>query len=145
LSDYADLDEYALLHQAALWARGELIAADSERRPGEGFVTRDVASAWESILLRRPRWRAEAEVRAEYEPNAFPSTLVDGLGQAQDGRVAIDLAIVDARPADATATDSLLAIEARDGTAELRLSEALKRLPAYALIGRRYRRTEPPA
>jgi HD superfamily phosphohydrolase len=142
LSDYADLDEYALLHQAALWARGEQVSSDAERRSGEGFVTAEVAAAWESILLRRPLWRAEAEVRAEYEPDAFPATLVDGLGQAEDGRVAIDLAIVDARPADATATDSLLAIEARDGGTELRLSQALKRLPAYALIGRRYRRME---
>jgi HD superfamily phosphohydrolase len=145
LSDYADLDEYALLHQAALWARGELVAADAERRPGEGYATPEVAAAWESILLRRPRWRAEAEIRVEYEPDAFPATLVNRLGEAQDGHVAIDLAIVDARPADATATDSLLAIEARDGAAELRLSEALKRLPAYALIGRRYRRLGVPA
>jgi HD superfamily phosphohydrolase len=142
LSDYADLDEYALLHQAALWARGELVATDAERRPGEGYVTPEVAAAWESILLRRPRWRAEAEVRAEYEPEAFPSALVEGLGESRDGQVAIDLAIVDARPADATSTDSLLAIEARDGGAEVRVSEALKRLPAYALIGRRYRRLE---
>jgi uncharacterized protein len=142
LSDYADLDEYALLHQAALWARGELVAADAEGRPGEGLATPEVARAWASILLRRPRWRAEAEVRAEYEPEAFPEQLVRGLGDEQDGRVAIDLAIVDARPADATATDSLLALEARDGGIELRLSQALKRLPAFALIGRRYRRLE---
>jgi hypothetical protein len=142
LSDYADLDEYALLHQAALWARGELVAEDAERRPGEGFVTPAVAAAWASILLRRPRWRAEAEVRAEYEPDAYPETLVQELGEALDGHVAIDLAIVDARPSDASATDSLLAIEARDGGRDMRLSQALKRLPAYALIGRRYRRME---
>jgi HD superfamily phosphohydrolase len=142
LSDYADLDEYALLHQAALWARGELVAEDAERRPGEGSVTPAVAAAWASILLRRPRWRAEAEVRAEYEPDAYPVSLVQGLGEALDGHVAIDLAIVDARPSDASATDSLLAIEARDGGRDVRLSQALKRLPAYALIGRRYRRTE---
>jgi hypothetical protein len=65
---------------------------------------------------------------------------VAGLGDPEPGRVAIDLAIVDARPADATATDLLLAIEARDGTTELPLSRALARLPAWALIGRRYRR-----
>ena len=35
---------------------------------------------------------------------------------------------------------ALLAVEARDGTTDLRISEALARLPAYALIGRRYRR-----
>ena len=142
LSDYADLDEYALLHQAALWARGELVTDDADRRPGDGLVTPAVADAWHWILLRRPRWRSEAEVRAEYEERAFPASLVEGLGPAEDGRVAIDLAIVDARPADATATDSLLAIEARDGSSNLRLSDALRRLPAYALIGRRYRRSE---
>jgi HD superfamily phosphohydrolase len=140
LSDYADLDEYALLHQAALWARGEAVAAGRTPRPGDGRVTSAVAEGWRAILLRRPRWRAESEIRAQYEEGGFPSGLVGGLGTPEPGRVAIDLAIVDARPADATATDSLLAIEARDGSTILRLSQALSRLPAWALIGRRYRR-----
>ena len=140
LADYADLDEYALLHQAARWARGE--AVDDAARPGDGRVPRTVADAWRAVLLRRPRWRSDAEVRATYEPGGYPEALVASLGAEEDGRVAIDLAIVDARPADATETDSLLAIEARDGTTELRLSEALARLPAWALIGRRYRRTD---
>jgi uncharacterized protein len=140
LSDYADLDEYALLHQAALWARGEAVAGGRTARPGDGRVTSPVAEAWRAILLRRPRWRAEAEIRAQYEESGFPSELVAGLGAPEAGKVAIDLAIVDARPADATATDSLLAIEARDGSTNMRLSEALSRLPAWALIGRRYRR-----
>jgi hypothetical protein len=47
--------------------------------------------------------------------------------------------VVDARPADATATDSLLAVEGRDGSA-LSLARSLGRLPAYAMIARRYRR-----
>ena len=34
------------------------------RRPGDGTVTPAVADGWRAILLRRPRWRAEAEVRA---------------------------------------------------------------------------------
>jgi hypothetical protein len=103
-------------------------------------VTSAVAEAWRAILLRRPRWRSESEIRAQYEEGGFPTEVVAGLGSPDAGRVAIDLAIVDARPADATATDSLLAIEARDGSTNLRLSEALSRLPAWALIGRRYRR-----
>jgi hypothetical protein len=143
LAAYADLDEYALLHQAARWARGDSLAADGDARPGDGLVTPGIADAWRAILLRRPRWRAEAEIRAEYENGAFPQALVDGLGPIEPGVLAIDLAVVDARPADATATDSLLAIEARDGSTELRLSQALGRLPAYALIGRRYRRHRP--
>jgi len=141
LSDYANLDEYALLHQAALWARGERVARGGVApAPGDGTVEPAGADAWRAILLRRPRWRAEAEVHAEYEDGAFPSALVAGLGAAEDGRVAIDLAIVDARPADVRAAESLLAIEARDGSSDVRVGRALARLPAFALIGRRYRR-----
>jgi HD superfamily phosphohydrolase len=143
LSEYADLDEYALLHQAARWARGESVVGPGEAQPepGDGRVPRSVADAWRSILLRRPSWRPEAEIRAEYEPNEFPEDLVRGLGPTEPGRVTIDLAVVDARPAEATATDSLLALESRDGGAGPPLSAALGRLPAYSLIARRYRRT----
>jgi HD superfamily phosphohydrolase len=137
LSEYADLDEYALLHRAALWSRGEEVAP--EVSPGDGRVTPDVAETWRAILLRRPRWRSEREVRVEYEAAAFPDDVVAELGEPEAGRVAIDLAIVDARPADATSTDSLLALEGRDGSRPS-LARALGRLPAYALIGRRYRR-----
>ena len=145
LSAYADLDEYALLHQAAIWARGEAVTRPGEPgpSPGSGRVTEAVAEGWRAILLRRPRWRAEREIRAEYEDGVPPPRVLEALGSAEPGRVAIDLAIVDARPADATATDRLLAIESRDGSADLRLSQALARLPAYALIGRRYRRVPP--
>ena len=65
LAAYADLDEYGLLHQAARWARGEAIA---ERPvPGDWTVTQDIADGWQAILLRKPTWRSEAEIRAEYE------------------------------------------------------------------------------
>jgi uncharacterized protein len=137
LAAYADLDEYALLHQAARWARGEDVAA--EPGPGRGHVTPAVGAAWRAILLRQPSWRSEAEVRAEYEAGAEPAEAIASLGQPEPGRVAIDLAVVDARPADATATDSLLAVEGRDGS-PLSLARSLGRLPAYALIARRYRR-----
>jgi hypothetical protein len=136
LADYVDLDEYALLHQAARWARGEDVLADGARgRAGGGRVTRAVADGWRGILLRRPGWRAEAEMRAWYEAGAEPEAEIAGLGRPEPGRVAIDLAIVDARPA----SDRRLAIEGRDGS-EIPLAEALERVPAYALIGRRYRR-----
>ncbi|HEX5012884.1 MAG TPA: HD domain-containing protein [Candidatus Limnocylindrales bacterium] len=137
LSAYADLDEYALMHQAARWARGESVAGAPQ--PGDGRVTGSVADGWRGILLRQPRWRSEAEIRAEYEPGQRPDDVIASLGPPEDGRVAIDLAVVDARPADATATDSQLAFEARDGTA-LSIAGALSRLPAYAMIARRYRR-----
>ena len=137
LSAFVDLDEYALLHRAARWTRGDSVAADVT--PGDGRVTPAVADVWRAILLRKPRWRSEAELRTEYEAGARPDAEIAILGQPEPGRVAIDLAVVDARPADATATDSLLAVEGRDGS-QLSLARSLDRLPAYALIARRYRR-----
>jgi HD superfamily phosphohydrolase len=137
LTEYADLDEYALLHQAARWARGEDIGSGTA---GDHHVPESVAGTWRAILLRRPNWRSEAEVRAEYEAGHQPAELIAGLGQPDPGRVAIDLAIVDARPADVPAGEPpRLAIEMRDGSTGPSLAEALGRLPGYALIGRRYR------
>lgn len=142
LADYADLDEYALLHQAARWARGESVAGAGSSGPvaGDGRVGPATADAWRAILLRQPQWRAEAEFRAEYESGERPEAEIAALGEAEPGRVEIDLAEVDARPAEATATDSLLAVEARDGSPGVPLSRALRRIPAWALIARRYRR-----
>jgi uncharacterized protein len=137
LAAYADLDEYALIHQAARWARGESVAPSPVA--GDGRVTPSVADGWRAILLRQPRWRVDAEVRAEYEPGERPEEAIAALGPAEEGQVAIDIAVVDARPADASATDSLLALEARDGSS-LSIARALGRLPAYAMIARRYRR-----
>ena len=137
LTEYADLDEYALLHQAARWARGEDVGAGGA---GDHHVSEAVAGAWRAILLRRPNWRSEAEIRAEYEAGQQPAELIAGLGQPEPGRIAIDLAIVDARPADVPAGEQpRLALEMRDGSAGPSLAEALGRLPGYALIGRRYR------
>ena len=137
LDAYADLDEYALIHQAARWARGESVVARPV--PGDGSVTASVADAWRAILLRRPTWRADVEFRAEYEAGGRPEARIASLGPAEPGRVAIDLAEVDARPADAGSTDALLALEGRDGSA-LSAASALASIPAYWLIARRYRR-----
>jgi len=137
LAAFADLDEYALLHQAARWARGESVT--DRPTDGDGQVQPAVAEAWRAVLLRQPSWRAEAEIRAEYEAGDMPEAAIATLGAAEPGVVAIDLAVVDARPADATATDSLLAVEGRDGSSPS-LARSLGRLPAYALIARRYRR-----
>src|SRR3954454_16607826 len=101
LSAYADLDEYGLLHQAARWARGERIAATPA--PGDGTVTRDVGDAWRAVLLRRPTGRAEADHHVEYERGGRPQELLASLGVAEPGRVAIDLAEVEALSADALA------------------------------------------
>lgn len=129
LADYADLDEYALLHQAARWARGEDVAQ----------VGPAIAAAWRAILLRQPTWRSEAEVRAEYGAEGPPAELVASLGREEPGRVSIDEAIVDARPADEARADGLLALEGRDGSWPS-LSAALGSIPPYWLIARRYRR-----
>ena len=136
LAGYADLDEYALLHQAARWARGEDVLGRGERAsPGDGRVPAPIADGWRGILLRRPGWRSEAELRATYEEGGFPEADVAALERPGDPTVVIDRAIVDARP-DA---GGALAIEARDG-ASVPLREAIGRVPAYALIARRYRR-----
>jgi HD superfamily phosphohydrolase len=141
LAGYADLDEYALIHQAARWARGEALLRDGERaEPGDGRVPAAVAERWRGILLRRPQWRAEAEVAAVYERGEEPSTLVASLGSPEPGRVAIDLAVCDARPA----AESRLAVEARGGE-PIPVVQALAGVPAFALVGRRYRRVRPAA
>ena len=141
LAAYADLDEYSLLHQAARWARGEDVADPAGHEPGDHRVPAAVADTWRAILLRRPSWRAEAEIRAEYEAGQQPADLVAALGRAEPGHVAIDLAVVDARPADVAPGEvPRLAIEMRDGSTGPSLAEALGRLPGYAMIGRRYRR-----
>jgi uncharacterized protein len=140
LAAYADLDEYALLHQAARWARGEAVAATPV--PGDGTVTSAVADGWRAVLLRQPTWRSDREIRAEYEAGARPDELIASLGPEEPGRVAIDLAEVDARPADASSADALLSLEARDGRV-LSVSEALASIPAWWLIARRYRRVGP--
>jgi uncharacterized protein len=137
LAAYADLDEYALLHQAARWARGESLA--DHPVPGDGTVTRGVADAWRAILLRRPTWRAEAEFRAQYGAGGRPDERIAELGPAVPGAVAIDLAEVDARPADAATADRSLALEGRDG-ASIPIEVALGSIPPYWLIARRYRR-----
>jgi hypothetical protein len=140
LAAFADLDEYALLHQAARWARGlDVAPIDQPGMPGDGRVKADLAGAWRAILLRQPTWRSEAEIRAEYEPGERPEALIASLGEGEPGRVAIDLAAIDARPADATATDRLLGLEGRDGRS-MSLSAALGSVPAYWLVGRRYRK-----
>ncbi len=136
LGDFADLDEYALLHQAALWARGERLSVAPVA--GDGTVTRDVADGWRAILLRRPRWRSEREVRAESETGEWPRALLDELGAGEPGRVTIDLTGVDARPG--AGKPASLVIERRDGGPGPELGETLAGVPAWFLVGRRYRR-----
>ncbi len=136
LGAFADLDEYALLHQAALWARGERLSASPA--PGDGTVTAAVGDAWRAILLRRPRWRSEHEVRVESATGDWPAGALAELGESEPGRVHVDLTGVDARPG--AHRPPTLVIERRDGGPGPGLEAALSRLPAWLLIGRRYRR-----
>jgi HD superfamily phosphohydrolase len=138
LGAFADLDEYALLHQAAGWARGEHLAKSPV--PGDGCVTREVADGWRAILLRRPRWRSEHEVRAESATGEWLTALLAELGTPEPGLIVIDLTGVDARPG--ASKPPTLTIERRDGGAGPSLADALSRIPAWLLIGRRYRRLE---
>jgi hypothetical protein len=137
LGAFADLDEYALLHQAALWAGGERVSPSPS--PGDGTVTPGVADGWRAILLRRPRWHAEHEVRVESDTPDWPAAALEELGAGEPGRVVLDLSGVDARPG--ASRPPALAIERRDGGGGPALASALSRLPAWLLIGRRFRRT----
>jgi HD superfamily phosphohydrolase len=137
LTTYLDLDEYALLHRAAGWARGESLAETPA--PGSGDVPHAVGEAWAGILLRRPRWRSEAEVRREYEGPEPPAEAIASLGRPEPGVVQLDLAAIDARPHDGPEAERRLAIELRDGSAGT-VAAALSRLPANVLVARRYRR-----
>ena len=144
LAAYADLDEYALLHQAARWARGEDVAGGTAgpARPGNQLVPRSIADAWRSILLRRPNWRSEAEVRAEYEAGARAAGADRraSAGPSPGGSPSTWRSSTRGRP---RASAPSRGWPSRCATARPApsLAEALGRLPGYALIGRRYRRT----
>ena len=91
-----------------------------------------------AILLRRPRWRTEREVRAEQSTPDWPPDLLAELGEPEPGQVVLDLTGIDARPGAGKAPT--LVIERRDGEPGPSLDEALARLPAWSFVGRRYRR-----
>ena len=59
LGAYVALEEYALLHQASLWAAGASL--DPSPSAGSGRVTPEVGRLWRGILLRNPSWHAVAE------------------------------------------------------------------------------------
>ena len=75
LADYVDLDEYALLHQAARWARGEDVAADGTAGGASAAAASRAPSrtAGGASSCAGPGWRAEAEMRASYEAGEEPS------------------------------------------------------------------------
>ena len=137
LADYVDLDEYALLHQAARWARGEDVATRrAQRRAG-----------------RRPRLARRRGRLAGHPP--APPGLAGGGGDARvlrgGWRARRRRSRSSARPSRAGSRSTwrsstrgrpaTTGSRSRAATArEIPLAQALARVPAYALIGRRYRR-----
>jgi hypothetical protein len=142
LDAYVDLDEYALLHGASRWARGEAVAADGERpEPGDGRVTPDVARLWRGILLRRPSWRAVAELRRDSRSGSSRGQVEAELRRDHDGTVRLDLAETDGRPENPLLAEGQLIVAHRDGSLDAApLSALLERLPASVTVGRAYER-----
>ena len=146
LADYVMLDEYALIHQAALWARGEQV--DDHPAPRSGCVTPRVAELWRGILLRRPTWRAVREVRHDSRSEAardrVERELRESLGlalRAEPERFRFDLADADARPQNPLLVEGRLVVAGRDGSLDVTpLDAMLERLPAVVTVGRVYER-----
>ncbi len=142
LRDYAALDEYALLHQAARWARGELLDADPV--PGSGRVTPRVGELWRGILMRRPTWRAVREVRRDSRSGADPASVEAELRAALPGdarQYRFDVALADARPQNPLLAQGSLIVARRDGSLDAAaLGDLLERLPAVVTVGRAYER-----
>jgi HD superfamily phosphohydrolase len=151
LAAYAALEEYALLHQASLWAAGRSL--DSQPAPGSGCVTPEVGTLWRGILLRSPTWRAIAEVRrdsrfggtredAEAELRASADAYLASVGTGQGPApplVRFDLAEADGRPQNPLHAHGSLIIARRDGTLDpALLDDLLERLPAVVVTGRAY-------
>jgi HD superfamily phosphohydrolase len=142
LPEYAALDEYALLHQAARWARGQLI--DQHPTPGSGQVTPRIGELWRGILMRRPTWRAVLEVRKDSRSGADPESVTAGLRASlpAGGDYRFDVALADARPQNPLLVKGSLIVARRDGTLDdAALSDLLERLPAVVTVGRAYERT----
>jgi hypothetical protein len=151
LAAYAALEEYALLHQASLWAAGRSL--DPDPAPGSGCVTPEVGALWRGILLRNPTWRAIAEVRrdsrfggtredAEAELRASAEAYLASVGTGQGSAapvVRFDLAEADGRPQNPLHAHGSLIIARRDGTLDpALLDDLLQRLPAVVVTGRAY-------
>jgi HD superfamily phosphohydrolase len=140
LDDYAALDEYTLLHHAAQWARGDLLA--DHPAPGSGRVRPPMGALWRGILLRRPTWRAVRELRRDSRSGP-PADTVDRELRAGDldGRIRVDLAQTDGRPENPLNTRDQLVIARRDGSLDAQgIPELLERLPAVVVVGRAFER-----
>ena len=113
------------------------------RRDRAGRRARDAGGrrGWRAILLRRPRWRSEAEVRAEYEAGERPDDADRG-ARRRRARARRDRPRGGRRPAGRRDRRPTRCSRSRVATADrrCRCRPALASIPAYWLIGRRYRR-----
>src|SRR3990172_949263 len=144
LAAYAALDEYALLHQASLWAGGRSL--DPDPAPGSGCVTPTVGRLWRHVLLRQPTWRTIAEVRRDSRSGGtraeVEAALVAGAGAAVGSELRLDLAEADGRPQNPLNVRGSLIVARRDGTLDSApLDDLLERLPAVVVVGRAYARS----
>jgi hypothetical protein len=141
LAGYVALDEYALLHQASLWAAGRSL--EPAPAAGSGRVTPEVGRLWRGILLRSPTWRAIAEVRRDSRFGGtraeIEAALVAGAEAAVGHELRLDLAEADGRPQNPLLAHRSLVIARRDGTLDpAALDDLLQRLPVVVVTGRAY-------
>src|SRR3990172_5823581 len=144
LAAYAALDEYALLHQASLWAGGRSL--DPDPAAGSGCGTPEVGRLWRHVLLRQPTWRTIAEVRRDSRSGGtraeVEAALVAGAGAAVGSELRLDLAEADGRPQNPLNVRGSLIVARRDGTLDSApLDDLLERLPAVVVVGRAYARS----
>ena len=140
LDAYVALDEYALLHQAARWARGHE-ARPSARRPGMVESRRPSGALWRGILLRQPRWRAVSEVRRDSRRGGRAEVEAILRGSGYDRATGWTWPRPTPSPEYARKLEGRLLVARRDGSLDAgAMGELLDRLPAVVVVGRAYRR-----
>ena len=137
LGAFADLDEYALLHQAALWARGERLVGRADRRAtGRSRPPSPTAGARSSCDGRAggPSTRSASSPRHRTgRPPRSPSSAPPSPAASRSTSPA-------SMPDPARAGRRRSRSSGATGPPGQTLEEALGRLPAWLLIGRRFRR-----
>ena len=137
LAAFADLDEYALLHQAALLdaRRAPLRLAGAGRRD----VTPEVADGWRAILLRRPRWRTEREVHGRAADPRLAAGAARRAGRARARARGRWTSRAWTRGPERASRPRSRSSGGTAGRAR-RWTTRSRGCPAWSLVGRRYRR-----
>ena len=112
-------------------------AEPCDARPG---AAGELAERWRAILLRQPTWRAEAEIRAEYEAGDYPDARSSPVS-ARPRPVGWPSTWRSSTRGRTIRGQRCPARRSSAGTGPRgSIAEALGSIPAYWLIGRRYRR-----